>query len=126
MASQINLRPQVLDLALYAGDGVEFRLICTDSAGAPIDVTGAVQAQVRLERLSSDPPLAVFSADVVDAYIGIVILSLTGAQTQALSELDTSVDGTFIGVWDVQWTPAGKQPRTLCQGNVECVTDVTR
>jgi hypothetical protein len=126
MASQINVQPQVLDLALYAGDGVSFKLVCTNPAGAPIDVTGAVNAQVRLERLTEDPPLAEFTADMVDAYLGIVRLSLTGAQTQDLSEHPSSIEGKFTGVWDVQWTAAGAQPRTLCQGRVECVSDVTR
>ena len=125
MASQINVQPQVLDLALYAGDGVSFRLKCTNAAGAPIDVTGAVSAQVRLSR--RDPEAIVqFTASMVDAYQGVVVLSLTGADTQELSDHESSVDGKFTGVWDVQWTAAGAQPRTLCQGKVECVSDVTR
>jgi hypothetical protein len=125
MANQINLQPQVLDLELYAGDGVEFRLKCTDGAGAPIDVTGTVKAQVRLDRLV-DPPIVEFTVNAVDAYLGIIVLSLTGAQTAQLSTDPSSKGGKFVGVWDVQWTPAGKQPRTLCQGKVECATDVTR
>ena len=48
----INIRPQVLDLMLYAGDGIEFRLICTDSGNAPVDITGTVRAQIRLDRLT--------------------------------------------------------------------------
>jgi hypothetical protein len=123
MANVINLQPQVLNLELYAGDGVEFRLVCTDVNGAPIDVNGTVIAQVKLERLDSTS-LATFTVGLVDAYQGIVILSLTGAQTAAL--VADSPAGKFVGVWDIQWTPSGKQPRTLCQGTVECVTDVTR
>ena len=126
MAGQINVQPQVLDLALYAGDGVSFKLKCTNANGAPIDVTGTVKAQVRLERLTADPPIAEFTTGMVDAYQGTVVLSLSGEQTQDLSEHESSKDGRFIGVWDVQWTPAGSQPRTLCQGKVECVSDVTR
>lgn len=122
LAGVINVQPQILDLALYAGDGVSFRLICTDADGAPIDVTGAVKAQIRLERLTEDPALAEFSANMVDAYQGVVVLSLTGEQTQDLVE----PSGKFVGVWDIQWTASGGQPRTLCQGKVECVTDVTR
>lgn len=118
MAGQINLQPQVLDLLLYAGDGVEFRLVCTNGTGAPIDITGSVKAQIRVDRLTPDPPVSTFTVNSVDAYQGIIILSLTGAQTQQL--------GKFIGVWDLQWTPAGQQPRTICQGKVECVIDVTR
>jgi hypothetical protein len=126
MANEIDLQPQVLNLALYAGDGVEFRLICTDKAGAPVDVTGTVKAQIRLDRMTPDPAIVEFTAGMVDAYQGIVVLTLTGVQTQTLSAHPSAVKGTFVGVWDVQWAPAGKQPRTLCQGSVECVSDVTR
>lgn len=126
MANVIDLQPAVLNLMLYSGDGVEFRLLCKNSANAPIDITGTVKAQVRLDRSSADPAIADFASDLVDAYQGIVVLSLTGAQTQALSAHPSSKNGKFTGVWDVQWIAAGKQPRTLCQGTVECVSDVTR
>lgn len=126
MANQINLQPEVLNLALYAGDGVEFRLKCTNGSGAPIDVTGTVRAHVRLDRLNGAAPIAEFAANLVDAYQGIVVLSLTGDQTQELSAHESSKDGKFIGVWDVQWAPSADQPRTICQGVVECVADVTR
>jgi len=126
MANQINLQPQLLDLSLYAGDGVEFRVTCTDTAGAPIDLNGEIKAQIRLERLAPDPPVVAFSVNVVDAYLGIVLFSLTGEQTAELSAHPSSKDGKFLGVWDIQWTPSGKEPRTLTQGKVECVVDVTR
>lgn len=122
MANQIDLRPQALDLSLYAGDGVSLRLICTDGSGAPIDVSGTVKAQIRLDRTNDDPPLVEFTVNSTDAYQGIILLTLTGAQTQQL--VDSS--GKFSGVWDVQWQASSAQPRTLCQGNVECVADVSR
>lgn len=126
MANQINLQPQLLDLLLYSGDGFSFKLICTDSANAPIDVTGAVKAQIRLDRLNpEDPALLDFTVNVTDAYLGIVLLSLTGAQTQSLTD-ESATPGKFVGVWDVQWHPATSEPRTLIQGKVECVADVTR
>jgi hypothetical protein len=118
----INVQPSVLDLALYAGDGVEFRLICTDTGNAPVDITGAVRAQIRTDRLSQDPPVAEFTVGMIDAYQGIIVLSLSGDQTQSL----VGSSGKFLGVWDVSWEPANAQPRTLCQGKVECVIDVTR
>lgn len=126
MATVINVQPQELDLKLYAGDGFTFRLICTDSAGDPVDITGSVSAQIRRDRLTpDDPPLESFAVVLTDAYIGIVVLSLTGDQTQALSD-DDGVNGKFVGVWDLEWDPATSEPRTLCQGTVECVADVTR
>lgn len=127
MAGQINLQPQILDLSLYAGDGVSFRLICTDKAGAPVDVTGAVDAQIRLNRSKEESSIVEFAAELVDAYQGIIVLSLTGAQTQALVDHPSvNSSGKFVGVWDVEWEPTGLEPRTLCQGDVECVADVTR
>jgi hypothetical protein len=118
----INLQPQVLDLVLYAGDGVELRFKCRTPAGAPIDVTGGVRAHIRLDRINEDPPVAEFAVGMVDAYLGIVVISLTGAQTQELAE----PSGKFAGVWDLEWDASEDEPRTLVQGRVECVADVTR
>jgi hypothetical protein len=125
MAS-INLQPDVLDLSLYAGDGVDLRMVCTDSKGDELDLSGAVDAQIRIDRLDQVDPIAVFSVNTVDAYEGVVVLSLTGDQTRALSQDPSSKQGVFSGVWDVQWTKVGAEPRTLCQGKVECVADVSR
>lgn len=126
MAGQINVQPQVLDLGLYAGDGISIRLVCKDSSGAPVDITGTVKAQIRLDRMSPDPAIVEFTSDLVDAYLGVAILSLTGVQTQTLMADPSTKAGKFTGVWDVQWSPSGSPPRTLCQGKVECIADVTR
>ena len=126
MAEEINLRPAVLNLKLYAGDGFAFKLVCKDTAGNPIDMGGSVAAEIRLDRLQPDnPPIIFFATDLVDAYLGVVGLSLTGDQTQSLSDDLSAKDRIFTGVWDVEWTPSGAQPRTICQGVVECVPDVT-
>lgn len=125
MAGQsINLRPSILNLLLYAGDGFSIRLVCKDTAGASIDITGSVTAQIRADRLHpNDPPLASFTVSMVDAYLGIVGLTLADEDTLAL--LGDGVD-SFTGVWDVQWTPVDMETRTLVQGTVEIVADVTR
>lgn len=125
MAS-IDLKPQVLDLSLYAGDGVEFRLICTDSDGDPLNVSGNITAQIRVDRSEASSAIVDFDANLIDADKGIVALSLTGDDTQALMMDPTVSKDKFQGVWDVQWTPSGQEPRTLVQGKVECVADVTR
>lgn len=126
MPSVINLQPQVLDLSLYAGDGFAVKMTCKNAAGAPVDITGAVAAEIRVSRLEPDPPVASFAVDLVDSYLGIIRLSLTGAQTQDLVEHASTSNGRFQGVWDVEWDSASGEPRTLCQGKVECVADVTR
>lgn len=126
MAGKVSVQPQFLDLGLYAGDGVKIRFTCKDTAGAPVDITGTVKAQIRVDRLSPDPPVIEFSSNMVDAYAGVFLLSLTGAQTQQLLAHPSTKSGKFAGVWDVQWTPTTSEPHTVCQGAVECVADVTR
>lgn len=128
MANLINIQPPTLDLSLYAGDGISFKLICTNDADPPepINISGAVEAQIRVDRMSTDPPVVEFSSDLSAADVGEVVLSLTGEQTQDLVEHPSTTKGKFTGDWDVQWIASGAQPRTLCQGKVECLADVTR
>jgi hypothetical protein len=122
--AEIQLLPDILDLSIYAGDGVVFRMICAGAEGFPVDMSGEVKAQIRLERLSPDPPLASFAVDSADAEQGIIVLSLTGEETADLIEEPAEI---FEGVWDAQWTPPDSEhPKTLCQGKVECVIDVSR
>ena len=120
----LDFRPQTLNLYIYAGDGLSIKLACKDKAGNPIDINGSVAAQIRVDRVHpEDPPLASFTVSLVDAYMGDVRLTLSGAQS--LSLLDPG-ENKFVGVWDAQWTPDTALPRTLVQGIVECVADVTR
>lgn len=119
--NKIDLNPQVLDLVLYAGDGVSFRLTFKTSAGAELDMSGAMKAQIRLEREAPDPAKADFDVDMTDAATGVILLELSGADTHALI---TSGE-KFVGVWDLQWTPTGSEPLTVVQGKVECMPDVT-
>ena len=128
MPSQISIQPPVLDLLLYAGDGISFKLICKDDSDPPepVNITGDIAAQIRANRLSPDPPVVEFSSDVSAADAGEIVLSLTGVQTSELMDDPSVVKGKFTGAWDVQWTPDGGEPRTLCQGKVECLADVTR
>jgi hypothetical protein len=120
----INQNPQVLDLVLYAGDGLSFSLVVTNASSAPVNLDGTMQAQIRAARVDPDPPLAIFDIDLAGAAEGIAVLSLTGEQTQALSD-GSPPEEKFIGVWDVEWTAVGAEPVTLCQGKVECLPDVS-
>ena len=121
----ISLVPESLDLKLYGGDGVELRLVVSDTLGEPIELTGEVNAQIRSSRpnvnISAD-----FTANITDAAGGICMLSLTGDQTSSLHGNPTTPMERFTGVWDVQWTPEGSEPVTLVQGIVESSLDVTR
>lgn len=125
MARQVlSYVPQTLDLAVYAGDGPSFALNVKDPAGDPIPLTGTMRAQVRRTRHAVDPPDAEFEVDLTDAATGIAVVKLTGDQTESLFAL--AVTGkNYLGVWDLEWTPEGEEPVTLCQGKVECLADVT-
>lgn len=117
----INLLPKILDLVLYAGDGVRFSLVVTDKDDIPVPLTGSMEAQIRTKRGSVDPPAAEFTIDLTNSGDGVAVLSLTGEDTQALA-----LTKKFSGAWDIQWTPLDSEPRTLCQGKVECDPDVSR
>lgn len=118
---KLSFIPQTLDLSLYAGDGAGLRFTITDSTGAALPLTGTMKAQIRANRETADPALAEFSVDLTDFATGVVLISLTGEQTHAL----ITGNEKFTGVWDLEWTPAGDEPATLVQGNVECSPDVT-
>lgn len=117
----ITYNPQVVDLILYAGDGTNFRLVVTDPLGVPVDLSGTMIAQIRKTRDAPDPPDAEFAADLSNAVGGIAGLELTGDQTHQLAPVKE-----YAGVWDLQWTPTGTEPKTLCQGKVRCLPDVSR
>lgn len=117
----IDLTPQELDLVLYAGDGVRFPLVVTDKDLNPVNLTGTLKAQIRAKYADTEPA-ANFAVDLSDAVNGNAVLTLAGTDTQALVVLGKK----FKGVWDVEWTPAGGEPRTLLQGKVECDPDATR
>lgn len=124
---QIDVQPQKVNLLLYAGDGTSVKFILTDGPTAePLPVTGTVMAQIRLDRLSPDPPIVSFAVDLSEAADGIVYCNISAAQTRSLVEDASAVNGRFTGVWDVQWTPSTGLPRTLVQGKVECIIDVSR
>lgn len=126
--AKIDLRPVALDLYLYAGDGATIKLNCkqTDEEGDPVDMSGSVIAQIRVNRLADDPAILEIEGNMTDALTGIVLLVLTKEQTRLLADHDTATDGTFNGVWDLEWTPTDSDPRTLFQGRVECGWDVSR
>src|SRR6185503_17945920 len=100
-------QPQVLDLVLYSGDGFACKFTCTTVAGTPVDITGTVKAQIRVDRLNpDDPPVVQCTIGLTDSYIGVIRLSLTGAQTQMLTDHPSAKGGRFSGVWDLEWDPA--------------------
>lgn len=120
-AQKKDLRPQELNLKIYSGDGYRFRLIIKDKDGVPVPLTGEFKAQIRSKRGTSIAPETSFDIDNSDFSTGKVGLILTGAKCQELT-----ANGKFKGFWDVQWTPADAEPKTLVRGKLECDPDVSR
>lgn len=116
----INLNPQILDIVLYAGDGVNFRVVVTDSLDEPVPLTGTMKAQIRAKRDSLNAS-AEFAIDLSDSATGIALLSLSKVDTRALVTTKK-----FVGVWDLEWTPTDAEPITILQGKAECYPDVSR
>lgn len=121
--SVIDLSPKILDLVLYAGDGVKLRLTVVDNTQEAVPLTGVMEADIRIKRTDDDPPVLGFTIDLTESDDGIAYLSLTGEQTQELAPIPAK---KFQGEWDLQWTPEDSEPRTLFQGKVVCNNDVSR
>jgi hypothetical protein len=117
----ISRVPPNVNLELYAGDGVAIKFTLKDSTGTAYALDGAVTAQIRTKRTDPDPIVS-WTVDTTDGADGIVIVSLTGAQTASLI---ASGKTSFSGAWDMQYVASGAEPLTLLQGSVTCDADVT-
>lgn len=108
-----------LDLTIQQGATFSLQLTFADGNGDPIDLTGyAGAAEVRTS-YDAATPVATLSVAVTDPTNGVMTLSLTAAQTAAL----TAPSG---GVWDLLLTtPTGDKFRVL-EGNVRITAAVTR
>jgi hypothetical protein len=82
----ISFIPQEQDLAIYQGGPVNMTFTCTDGVGGPINMTGGtILATIRQAQSHSSPLIATFTSTWVDQANGIFTLSLTSAQTDALT-----------------------------------------
>lgn len=124
----LEVLPPVVNISFYAGDGVSYKLLfkTNEDPQEPLPITGTIEAQVRVNRDPTALAVIAFSADMSEADDGVIYLSLTGEQTQDLIDHTSTKKNKFKGVWDVEWTAPGSDPRTVIQGDVECFADVTR
>ena len=108
--------PAHIDLRVYSGDKYVQEFTFTDEDDNPFDFTGhTVTAQWRPYRTSST--FVNFAVTVTNAAGGVLEIKLTGAQTANLTS----------GVWDLQTSSGDADgPRTLVNGDVEVVRQVTR
>lgn len=111
----LKARPEQLDLALYAGDGVTVVLnFVNDDDGTPFPTTGTWLAEIRASNYGD----LITSFQVTnDEANGTVRLSLTGEQVYLLWP---------SAVYDVQQIDTGAEPRTWYRGKITIEGDVSR
>lgn len=124
----LEVLPPEVNISFYAGDGVSYKLVfkTNEDPQNPLPINGTIEAQIRVTRDLTALAVTAFSANMSEADDGIVYISLTGEQTQDLIDHPSTKKNKFKGVWDVEWTAPGSEPRTVIQGDVECLADVTR
>jgi len=106
------------DLSIYQGDTYTHVVTVVDDGAAAVDLSDRTwAAQLRPHPEAADV-LVSFTVDDSDAATGVLVLSLTAAQTTTV---------TRDVVWDLQGTfTAGGAVETLLAGKASLTKDVTR
>ena len=120
MATTLNLCPSSVDLCFTRADTVPFTFTLVDEDGSPIDITGSTFI------LTVDP-----EPDPVDASANLftvpgVITDGPGGVVQftpSSVDLDQTPDTYF---YDVEWTDAGSNIRTIVNGEFEIRQDISK
>ena len=128
--SSLDVRPQVVDVAGYAGDTLTIRITAPDFYGldwsaqvraAPDTDAVAATFEITAPAAADQPAILVLDADTTRALAG------TGTQLRVRRGAATVTIQRFTGVWDCQVSDAGTDPvRTLVQGGLTIDLDVTR
>ena len=132
MTQTIDTRPDRVDVAAYAGDSLQFRVLFVDYVP---DQNAAYRAHVKDQY--DTPPLATFDATPIPDRG--VTLTLTPEQTEELGKMAynraraacspgrslTEEDVQFVGVWDVEVVEVNMGTRTLASGSFTLQPDVT-
>lgn len=109
--------PAKQDIKIMRGDTEVFNITVTDSAGAPVNLTGDVfTSQIRYNRDDSSAA-ASFTCVVTDPAAGTVTLTLSAVTSATL------VSGTAY--WDLQRNDSGVVT-TIVAGKCTILADVTR
>jgi hypothetical protein len=105
------------NITIYQGDTYAHELRIKNSANANVTITSRTYTgQIRKKR-NSDTAAATFSSEITNAANGIVVLSLTSAQTANIAA------GTYV--YDFQETN-GSTVTTLITGTVTVTGEVSR
>jgi len=114
---ELNADPVVVNIRWRAGDGL------TITVDYDADMSAyTFTAQLRTE-VTDTVAAETLTIDDTDAATGVIVATLTGAESTALLE---SGARSWRGVWDMQATLTGEEPRTHFAGSAVCTLDVTR
>jgi hypothetical protein len=118
--------PLYLPLRIEQGETKIIPLHVVDADNIDVDITGyTFAAQIR-RKPSSAVITATFAYSITDANDGLVQLSLTAAQTAAITCGDTDTEPASLYYWDVFATSPGAKVTKLAHGEVVMVAQVTR
>lgn len=117
MEKILDLRPAILNLNLYAGDGEDFQVSFVDELKQAVDVS-MYDWTSQIRELSSSTEFYDLSIDASDAANGNIIIHISAEVTSALPKTSK---------WDLQCTSEDRiEPVTLLRGDVLCEKDITR
>lgn len=105
------------NLSIYAGDDYSHTITAVDGDAVAVDLSDRTWTAQWREYAAASTAVD-FSVDTTNAATGVLVLSMTAAQTATLSR---------AGTWDLQGTyTADSAVETLLAGTVTCTKDVTR
>lgn len=126
MAACRDLIPLYLPIRIEQGETKIIPLHVIDYDGLDVDLTGyTFAAQIR-RKPSSATITATFSYAITDAANGLVQLSLTAAQTSAITCGDTETEPASLYYWDAFATSPGAKVTKLAHGEITVIAQVTR
>lgn len=119
-AQNISYRPAIVHFTdLVQGDTMSFKIVLTDDAASPIDLTGTT-ADMEIKRVDNTLVLALTTGDGIeftDAGNGEMTITIEASDTSAL-------DPEYTYRYDVQWTN-GTTVRTLAWGTIGIIQQIT-
>ena len=111
-----------LDLFVEQGATFSYTLTLTDSAGAPVNLTGYT-ARMQMRRSVQSPDILI---SLTTANGRLVITPLTGVITMTISATDTAALNFQSAVYDLEIESAGGIVTRLIEGKVRLSLEVTR
>lgn len=112
------MQPGTLSIAFTRGDDYALELTFTDDGAPPVALDySAMTFAAQIRPFEDDTFVVPFTVDDTDSDTGVVILSLTAAQTALL-------DG--VHAWDLEVVDGANATTTILAGTATVKADVTR